>query len=81
MRAFSSLVLFVLLGTGLGLAQTSTGTISGRVLDPAGQAVPGAQATLTKQDTRETRTFTSDGAGEFTFTRSEERRVGKECRL
>src|SRR5690349_4635449 len=60
-------VLFLLCAS-LGLAQTTTGTISGRVLDPASQAVPGAMVTLTKRDTREIRTFTSDNSGEFVFT-------------
>ena len=49
-------------------AQSSSGTISGRVLDAQGQAVPGAIVTLTKPSTRETRTFTTDRAGEFVFT-------------
>jgi hypothetical protein len=48
--------------------QTSSGSISGRVLDPSGQAVPGATLRLVRQDTGETRTFTSDAVGEFTFT-------------
>jgi carboxypeptidase family protein len=68
---FRSLVLAAALATafsGTASAQTSSGTISGRVLDSQGQAIPGATITLTRQDTRETRTFTSDHAGEFVFT-------------
>ena len=53
---------------GAALGQSSSGGISGRVLDPSGQAVPGAAITLTKPDTGETRTFTSDTAGDFIFT-------------
>src|SRR6266481_920083 len=49
-------------------AQSSSGTINGRVLDASGQAVPGEAITLTKQDTGETRTFNSDAAGDFVFT-------------
>src|SRR6266540_6465059 len=49
-------------------AQTSSGTVSGRVLDGQGQPVPGATVTLTRQDTRETRIFVTDQAGEFVFT-------------
>src|SRR5207302_1133220 len=49
------------------VAQSSSGTISGRVLDGQGAAIPGATVTLTKPDTHETRTFTSDRAGEFVF--------------
>ena len=53
---------------GAAMGQSSSGGISGRVLDPSGQAVPGAAITLTKPDTGETRTFTSDAAGDFIFT-------------
>ena len=49
-------------------AQTSSGTIVGRVLDAQGQPIPGAAVTLIKSDTRETRTFTTDHAGEFVFS-------------
>src|SRR5215467_2332437 len=48
--------------------QSSSGTITGRLFDPAGQAVPGATLTLTRTDTGEVRTFTSDTIGEFIFT-------------
>lgn len=54
--------------TAIAFAQSSTGTISGRVLDPTGQAIPAASVTLTKQDTGDTRTFSSDSTGEFVFT-------------
>src|SRR4051812_34059077 len=49
-------------------AQTSSGSIHGRVIDPTGQAVPGAHLTLVRQDTGDVRTFTSDTVGEFVFT-------------
>jgi hypothetical protein len=49
-------------------SQTSSGTISGRILDPSGQPVPGVTLTLTRQGTGDTRTFTSESAGEFTFS-------------
>src|SRR2546428_305669 len=49
------------------VAQSSSGTISGRVLDAQGHAVPGATVTLVKGDTHETRIFTTDHAGEFVF--------------
>jgi hypothetical protein len=47
--------------------QTSSGTVSGRVLDAEGLPVPGAAVTLIRQDIGETRLFTSDVAGEFVF--------------
>jgi len=48
-----------LLIAGAAWAQSSSGTITGRVLDPTGQTVPGATLTLTKTDTRDVRTFTT----------------------
>src|SRR5258708_4999196 len=62
------LALLLAVFAGLANAQSSTGTINGRVLDPTGQSIPAAAVTLTKQDTKETRTFTSDSTGEFVFT-------------
>ena len=61
------LALTLLLAPRVTLAQTSSGTIAGRVVDTQGNAIPGAAVTLTKSDTRETRTFTSDESGEFVF--------------
>jgi hypothetical protein len=52
----------------VALAQSSAGTITGRVLDPTGHPVAAATVTLLRPDTGETRTFTTDGLGEFTFT-------------
>jgi len=49
-------------------AQSSSGTITGRVLDPSGQTIPGATVTLTKTDTRDVRTFTTTVTGDFVFT-------------
>src|SRR5215471_5552280 len=45
----------------------SSGDITGRVLDPKGQAVAGAAITLTNQQTGETRSANSNSAGEFIF--------------
>jgi hypothetical protein len=50
------------------LAQSSSGTITGRVVDPTGQTVPAATVTLTKSDTRDIRTFSTSPLGEFVFT-------------
>ena len=59
----------VLVGVaGRASAQSSSGTISGRVLDTQGESVPGATVTLIKSDTRERRTFTTDQSGAFVFT-------------
>uniref|UniRef100_Q01RD7 TonB-dependent receptor n=1 Tax=Solibacter usitatus (strain Ellin6076) TaxID=234267 RepID=Q01RD7_SOLUE len=49
-------------------AQSSSGTITGRVLDSTGHSVPGADITLTKTDTLEERTFSTSVTGDFVFT-------------
>ena len=56
-----------ILWTGAALAQSSSGTITGRVLDTSGNSVPGATVRLIKQDTREVRTFQTQANGEFVF--------------
>ncbi|HEX6738229.1 MAG TPA: TonB-dependent receptor, partial [Vicinamibacteria bacterium] len=48
-------------------AQGSSGTITGRVVDPSGQGVGGATATLVKTDTNESRTFLTPASGSLTF--------------
>src|SRR5437868_3277172 len=50
------------------LAQSSSGTITGRILDQTGHSVPGATLTLTKTDTLDIRTFTTPATGDFVFT-------------
>ncbi len=57
---------FLLRSTVLG--QSSSGTISGRVLDSTGQSVANAAITLVKRDTREVRTFSTIVTGDFTLT-------------
>jgi len=49
-------------------AQTTTGQITGVVMDSTGASVVGAKVTLPRDLTKETRDFTSDTAGRFTFT-------------
>lgn len=49
-------------------AQSSSGTITGRVLDSSGQAVPGATVTLVRTDIRETRTLVTPASGDVVFT-------------
>ena len=49
------------------LAQTSSGEISGRVVDPSGAVVPGAQVTLTNEATGTTQASKTDAAGLFVF--------------
>jgi Carboxypeptidase regulatory-like domain len=49
------------------LAQTTSGQISGRVADPAGQLIVHAQVTLENQLNAEQRSTTTDTQGEFVF--------------
>ncbi len=48
-------------------AQSSTGSISGNVLDSSGGGVPGASVSIRSSDTGATRTATSGTTGGFTF--------------
>src|ERR1041385_8033255 len=49
-------------------AQTNSGAINGRVVDPSGMAIPGAEVRLTNQVLKDTRAFTSTVTGDFVFT-------------
>jgi outer membrane receptor protein involved in Fe transport len=53
---------------GLLLAQSSTCTISGRVLDTSSGAVPGAEVRLINRSTKDSRVFATTAAGDFVFT-------------
>jgi len=48
-------------------AQSSSGKITGRVVDPSGQTVPGATVTLVRTDTREVRTLVTSSSGDVVF--------------
>ena len=48
-------------------AQTSTGTISGTVVDTTGQVIPDAQVKLTSERTGDLRDTTTNGTGDFVF--------------
>jgi len=49
------------------VGQTTSGEISGRVVDPDGQAIANARVTLMNQFNAETRIQATDSAGEFVF--------------
>jgi len=49
-------------------AQTSSGTIRGSVVDASGKTIPGAQVSLTNQNTKDLRVLTTGENGEFVFT-------------
>ena len=71
MARASRFLLMATLCLGLGAsglhAQSSNGTITGRVLDTSGQAIPGATVTLTRTDTNEVRTLVTPVSGEIVF--------------
>src|SRR5258708_4705032 len=56
---------FVLLACASAAAQQTTGTITGRVTDPQGAAIPGANITARSAATGFTRSETSDAGGIF----------------
>ncbi len=64
---FACALLLLAALAGVASAQSSSGTISGRVLDQTDQPVPGALVTLARPDTHETRTFTTGETGQFVF--------------
>ncbi|HYJ45736.1 MAG TPA: TonB-dependent receptor, partial [Pyrinomonadaceae bacterium] len=51
-----------------GAAQTITGSISGIVTDSSGGVIPGASVTLVSEKTNESRNFTTNEEGRFSFT-------------
>ncbi len=57
-----------LLAAGSAFAQSSSGTLTGRVLDPSGAPVAGADVQLINQATKDTRKLISGAEGEFTFS-------------
>lgn len=66
---YSSLVAFWLLPffSCIAGAQTTSGEISGRVVDASGAVVPGAQITLMNEETGTRQTAPTNGAGLFVF--------------
>jgi Carboxypeptidase regulatory-like domain len=50
------------------LAQNYRGAVRGRVTDPRGASIPGAQLKLIEQETNEVRIVKTDGNGDFTIS-------------
>src|SRR3954462_6819533 len=66
MRLIISLTISACLLSGApALAQLTTGTIAGRVLDPQGAAAPGATVTASNAQTGLVRTAATDSAGAY----------------
>jgi hypothetical protein len=67
-RIFSAVLLaFLLAVSALTSAQTGTSTVRGTVTDPQGNLVPGADVTLTNQDTGGVRTLKTTDSGGYNF--------------
>src|SRR5262245_46390004 len=47
--------------------QTTTGTISGSVIDPAGALIPGAMVSVTNEATSDSRSTLTSESGNFSF--------------
>src|SRR6266576_3047942 len=58
----------LLLSASFAPAQTGSTEITGLVTDVTGAAVPGANITITRVATKETRTAVTDNAGEYIFS-------------
>ena len=68
MRKVSVMILLSLLVLAIqGYAQTITGSMSGRVIDQQGAAVPNATVTATEPTRKTTNTAKTNGQGEFQF--------------
>src|SRR6476659_51521 len=68
-RALALALAFIacLLATTAALAQTSSGSITGRVVDATGAALPGVTVTATNTRTGFTRSVVTDAEGRYTF--------------
>lgn len=67
-RGFLAPAALLLLVVSTLFGQTSTGTISGRVVDPVGAVVPGAEVRIQNEIIKDVRTFTSNQSGDFVFS-------------
>jgi hypothetical protein len=67
LRRFS-IGLFLVAAASTTWGQTSSGTVTGRVVDPTGAAVSGAEVRLINQATKDAHTAISAANGDFSFT-------------
>lgn len=68
LRNVAAVTLSVLLWCTTSLAQTVSSTITGTIVDPSGQVIPGASVTLTSEATGESRSTVSNEVGVFVFS-------------
>jgi hypothetical protein len=66
-RMFSTFILFVAFSAIAGLAQTTSGSMAGSVVDPQQAAVVGATVTATEETKNFTITAATDSEGRFVF--------------
>jgi hypothetical protein len=64
---FSTFILFVALSASAGLAQTTSGSMAGSVVDPQQAAAAGATVTATEETKNFSLTATTDNEGRFVF--------------
>ena len=67
-RTALACVFVCLLAVGSAWAQSSSGTVAGRVIDSSGAAIAGADVQLTEQTTQDTRKVSSAADGDFLFS-------------
>src|SRR5260221_352331 len=67
LRSHLTMLTAIVLFAGTMFGQSSSGTISGRILDPSGSAVAGAEVRVTNQVSRSTRNFATNASGYFVF--------------
>src|SRR5262245_58492960 len=60
-------VAFALFAVQLAAQETTTGAIAGRILDPSGSAIAGAETLATRTDTGMTRRAKSGADGAYSF--------------
>ncbi len=70
-RRFAVSLAALLVFTGMLFSQSSTSTISGRVVDSSGAAIAGAEVRVLNQVDKISRTFATTANGEFIFTNVE----------
>src|ERR1051326_6728128 len=67
LRMIVSILMMTMLAVVSLVAQTTTGTISGTVVDPGGALIPGAMVSATNEATGESRSSLTSETGAFSF--------------
>ena len=75
-----SLVALMILFVFTATAQSTTATITGRVVDGLGNVVPNATVTTTDKGTGQTRSVVTDSEGAFTINGTRSRQIQRDGR-